>query len=58
VSVQLAAVAKADKTTVMRWDHPDDRTTTVIKKREGVDLLPIRHPTEEKKVIIHRDHDD
>jgi hypothetical protein len=58
LSVQVAAVAKADETTVIRHDHPDDSSTTVIKKREGVDLLPIPHPTEEKKVIIHRDHDE
>jgi hypothetical protein len=58
LSTQIATFAKAEEdTTVIRRDHPvDHSTTTVIKKREGVDLLPVPHPTEEKKVIIH--HDD
>jgi hypothetical protein len=57
LSTQIATFAKAEEdTTIIRRDHPADSTTTVIKKREGVDLLPVPHPYEEKKVIIH--HDD
>lgn len=56
LSAQIATVAKADETTVIRKDRPyEGSSTTVIKKREGVDLLPIPHRTEEKKLIIHRE---
>jgi hypothetical protein len=55
MSVQLAAVARADDTTIIRKDQPDT-STTVVKKHDDVNLLPIPH-TEEKKVIIHKDHD-
>jgi len=58
MSAQLVATAKAeDSTTVIRRDAPADSSTTVIKKRDDINLLPIPH-TEEKKVIIHKDHDD
>ena len=55
LSTQIATFAKAEDTTVIRRDHPVGETT-VIKKREGVDVLPVPHAREEKKVIIH--HDD
>jgi hypothetical protein len=56
MSVQMAATAKAEDTTIIKKDVPED-STTVIKKRDDVNLLPVPH-TEEKKVIIHKDHDE
>lgn len=55
ISMQLAAVARADETTIIRKDQPDT-STTVVKKHDELNLLPVPH-TEEKKTIIHRDHD-
>ena len=51
----MAATAKAEDTTVIKKDVPED-STTVIKKRDDVNLFPVPHQ-EEKKVIIHKDHD-
>ena len=31
-------------------------STTVVKKHDDINLLPVPHP-EEKKVIIHKDQD-
>jgi hypothetical protein len=56
LSVQMAVPVKAQDTTVIKKDTPED-STTVIKKRDDINLLPVPHP-EEKKVIIHKDHDD
>jgi hypothetical protein len=53
MSVQMAAPVKAEDTTIIKKDVPGD-STTVIKKRDDVNLFPIPHP-EEKKVIIHKD---
>jgi len=54
LSLQLAAsAARAEDTTVIQKDQPRD-STTVIKKRDDINLFPIPHP-EEKKVIIHKD---
>jgi hypothetical protein len=51
MSVPMAAVVKAEETTVIKKDKDvdGDRTKTIIKKEEP------RH--EEKKVIIHKDND-
>jgi hypothetical protein len=54
LGLQLAAPARADETTVIRKDRPDEGTT-VIRKEEGVNVFPVPH-TEERKTIIH--HDD
>jgi hypothetical protein len=48
--------AHAEDTTIIKKDRPDD-STTVIKKRDDINLLPVPHP-EEKKVIIHKDGDE
>jgi hypothetical protein len=56
MSIQMAAPVKAEDTTVIKKDVPED-STTVIKKRDDINLFPIPHP-EEKKVIIHKDNDD
>jgi hypothetical protein len=57
MSVQIAAVAKAEDTTIIKKDN-DAGTTTVIKKNDE-DNAVIRAPTaEDKKVIIHKDNDD
>jgi hypothetical protein len=47
LSVQMAPVAKADETTVIKRDTPYGDNKTIIKKED--------RPMEEKKVIIHRD---
>ena len=47
MSVQMAATAKAEDTTVIKKDVPED-STTVIKMRDDVNLLPVPH-TEEKR---------
>jgi hypothetical protein len=57
MTVQIAASARADETTIIKKDQPADSSTTVIKKRDDINLLPVPH-TEEKKVIIHKDNDD
>jgi hypothetical protein len=55
ISAQLAAtMAKADDTTVIRQGD-DHGSTTVIKKKPEVRVLPVPH-LDNKKVIIH--HDD
>jgi hypothetical protein len=53
MSMQLAAVARADDTTVIRKDGADT-STTVVKKHDDINLFPVPH-SEENKVIIHRD---
>jgi hypothetical protein len=55
MSVQMVATAKAEDTTVIKKDVPEG-STTVIKKHDDTNLLPVPH-REEKKVIIHKDHD-
>jgi len=49
----LASAVKAEDTTVIKKDGDTDRSTTVIKKREQLNLLPVPH-TEEKKTIIKK----
>jgi len=52
----LASAVKAEDTTVIKKDGDTDRSTTVIKKREQLNLLPVPH-TEEKKTIIKKDEE-
>jgi hypothetical protein len=47
LSLQMAPVAKADETTVIKRDTPYGDSKTIIKKED--------RPMEEKKVIIRRD---
>jgi adenine/guanine phosphoribosyltransferase-like PRPP-binding protein len=49
LSVQMAPLAKAEETTVIKKETPYGDSKTVIKKHDG--------PFEEKKVIIHHDND-
>ena len=55
IAAPMAIPAQAEDTTVIKKDRPAD--TTVIKKHEDVNVLPVPHP-ENKKVIIHKDHDE
>lgn len=50
MSIPLASLAQAEDTTVIKKEHPED-STTVIKKRESVNPLPIPHPEEHTTVI-------
>jgi 5,10-methylene-tetrahydrofolate dehydrogenase/methenyl tetrahydrofolate cyclohydrolase len=54
VGAPLASAVKAEDTTVTRKDEPD-RDTTVIKKKEDVNVLPVPH--REEKTIIKKDSD-
>ncbi len=56
IGAPMAVPAHAEDTTIIKKDRPED-STTVIKKHDDVNLLPVPHP-EEKKVIIHKDHDE
>jgi Ni/Co efflux regulator RcnB len=56
VSAPIASAVKAEDTTVIRKDEPDRDRTTVIKKKEDVNVLPVPH-REEKKTIIKKDSD-
>ena len=53
----MAVAVKAEDTTVIKKDSDGDRSTTVIKKRDDVNMLPVPH-TEEKKTIIKKESDD
>ena len=55
IAASMAVPAQAEDTTVIKKDRPE--STTVIKKHEDLNVLPVPH-TENKKVIIHKDHDD
>lgn len=55
VASPLATVANAEDTTVIKRDRNND-TTTVEKKKEKLNVLPVPH-TEEKKTIIKKDND-
>jgi hypothetical protein len=56
LSVQMAPLAQAEDTTVIKKDTPYGDSKTVIKKHEGPVFDRAVPPVEEKKVIIH--HDD
>ena len=49
LSVQMAALAKADDTTIIKRDTPFGESKTIIKKDTPPPVV------DEKKVIIHRD---
>lgn len=58
MSVQIAATARAEDTTIIKKDNDAGVSTTVIKKQDD-DNAVIRAPTaEDKKVIIHKDRDE
>ena len=57
LSFQMAASVRAEDTTVIKKDSPEGSSTTIVKKHDDINLLPVPHP-EEKKVIIHKDSDD
>jgi hypothetical protein len=46
---------KAEDTTVIKKDNEADRSKTVIKKKNDVNLLPVPHT--ERKTIIKKDQD-
>ena len=56
LSVQMASMANAEDTTVIKKDTPYGDSKTVIKKHEGPVYDRVGPPVEDKKVIIH--HDD
>jgi hypothetical protein len=51
--IAMTLVVRADDTTVIKRDNDGDRSTTVIKKRDDVNVLPVPH-VEEKKTIIKK----
>ena len=57
VTAPMITVVKAEDTTIIKRDNDGDRSKTVIKKRDDVNLLPVPH-TEEKKTIIKKENDD
>jgi hypothetical protein len=50
----MTLVVRADDTTVIKRDNDGDRSTTVIKKRDDVNVLPVPH-VEQKKTIIKKE---
>ncbi|HUZ32049.1 MAG TPA: hypothetical protein VMV19_08090 [Xanthobacteraceae bacterium] len=56
LSVQMASIAKAEDTTIIKKDTPYGDSKTVIKKHEGPMYDRVGPPRADKKVIIH--HDD
>jgi hypothetical protein len=54
LSAPMTLVVRADDTTVIKRDNDGDRSTTVIKKRDDVNVLPVPH-VEEKKTIIKKE---
>jgi hypothetical protein len=57
ISVPMASAVKAEDTTVIKKDRDGDSSTTIVKKREELKILPVPH-TEEKTVIIRKDHNE
>jgi hypothetical protein len=57
MSAPFVAGAKAEDTTVIQKDQPESSSTTVVKKRDDINLLPIPH-TDERKTVIHKEHDE
>ena len=59
--VPLAATVRAEDTTVIKKENSDgDRSTTVIKKHDedrDRGAVIVSPPSDEKKVIIHKDND-
>jgi hypothetical protein len=54
LSASMTLVVRADDTTVIKRDNDGDRSTTVVKKRDDVNVLPVPH-VEEKKTIIKKE---
>jgi Ni/Co efflux regulator RcnB len=54
LSAPMTLAVRADDTTVIKRDNDGDRSTTVIKKRDDVNVLPVPH-VEEKKTIIKKE---
>jgi len=52
----VGQAVRADDTTVIKRDNDADQSTTVIKKRDEVNPLPVPHE-EEKKTIIKKEND-
>ena len=61
LSVQMAATARAEDTTIIRKDQPEDSTTqdsmTIVRKHDDINLFPIPN-TEEHRTIIRKDRSD
>jgi hypothetical protein len=57
ITAPMATVVKAEDTTIIKKDNDGDRSKTVIKKSDDVNMLPVPH-TEEKKTIIKKESDD
>ena len=55
LSVQMASIANAGDTTVIKKDTPYGDSKTVIKKHDGP-MYDRVGPPAEKKVIIHHDN--
>ena len=53
VTAPLASVVKAEDTTIIKKDD-GDRSKTIIKKRDDVNVVPVPH-TEERKTIIKKE---
>jgi hypothetical protein len=52
----VGQAVRADDTTVIKRDNDADQSTTVIKKKDEVNPLPVPH-VEEKKTIIKKEED-
>jgi hypothetical protein len=54
VTAPLASAVKAEDTTIIKKDD-GDRSTTVIKKRDDVNVVPVPHTVEKKTIIKKED---
>jgi hypothetical protein len=52
----VGQAVRADDTMVIKRDNDADQSTTVIKKKDEVNPLPVPH-VEEKKTIIKKEED-
>ena len=50
VGAPMTTIVKAEDTTIIKRDRDGEGDKTVIKKREELKVLPVRH-TEEKTII-------
>jgi hypothetical protein len=57
ITAPMATAVKAEDTTVIKRDNDGDRSKTVIKKKDDVNMLPVPH-AEEKKTIIKKENDE
>jgi hypothetical protein len=51
----VGQAVRADDTTVIKRDNDGDQSTTVIKKKDEVNPLPVPHVEEKKKTIIKKE---